>query len=66
MNSLGENLQQVLSGDLVMFVFDWWYLVSKQNYEKNQTNKFYYPSEVSGYIFYDYSYELTVCHTTFH
>ena len=37
-NSLGENLLQVLGGDLLMFVFDWWDLARKQNYEIKQAN----------------------------
>ena len=37
-NSLGEKLLQLFSGSLVIFVFDWWDLESKQNYEKKQAN----------------------------
>ena len=40
------SISQVFSGDLLIFVFDWWDLASKQNYEK-KTSKFDYPSEVS-------------------
>ena len=51
MKSLGENLLQVLSGDLLIFVFDWWDLASKQKIEKKKTSKFFYPSEGSVWYF---------------
>ena len=64
-NSLWKSMLPVFSEDLLIFVFYYWDLASKQDYEKVQAN-FIAPLESLFGIFYDYSYDLTICPTKVH
>ena len=64
-NSLCKNLLQVLSEDLLIFVFDWRDLASELNYENVEAIFLTLLKSMFG-IFYDYSYDFTICHNIFY
>ena len=62
--SFWKKMLQVLSEDLLIFVFDWWDLASELGYEKVQVNFITLLKSLFG-IFYDHLYDLTVFYTIF-